>query len=276
MPFHDITVNNIEGFRDHPNFEQWCTEISSFLFEVNGCLSTLQQFIGSLESSYNKKNSTTKSVENINKKSISIIERTNYLIREIHDRINKINIIEETALNKSQLISREKLIRDVKFSVQEFQKYQLLFTDITKKINEHAESVVQEQQIILQNELERNCQESQSHHITATVERELINNEEFNHQQNLIRTRAEEIANIERSVEELNDIFQDLAVIVEQQGQIVDNIESNIYLVLNDTQSASYELGKAMKSQKRSNRWCLYILISLSLFLLLMVLAICT
>ena len=41
-----------------------------------------------------------------------------------------------------------------------------------------------------------------------------------------------EIRELERSVVEVNAVFQDLATMVQEQGSLIDHIESNIQMVL--------------------------------------------
>ena len=99
------------------------------------------------------------------------------------------------------------------------------------------------------------------------IERDPINNEEFAYQQNLIEQRDQEISNIERGITELNEIFKDLGNVVQQQGVLVDNIEANIYTTSDNTQMASNELRKAMRYQKSTSRWRVYLLVVLLVML---------
>lgn len=279
MSFYRDSFEENERFVDSPEFEQFSDEISAKLFEMNGLLSTLQQFVKTLQNKYEQGSVNTKAVENINKKAVSYTNDISALTKSINELVHKVDAIEETSLDRSQLISREKLTRDVKYSVQVFQTVQSEFAKTTKLINNKAKSaLVKEEQgldEVLREELEDQHQQ-QRQQKSVVIEREPINNEEFTYQQNLIRERDEEISNIERGISELNGIFQDLGATVQQQGHLVDNIETNIYSVRNSTQSAARELNKAMKSQRRSSKWCLYMLAVLSVFLLLMTLVVLT
>lgn len=280
MSFYRDSFEENERFVDSPEFEQFSDEISAKLFEMNGLLSTLQQFVKTLQNKYEQGSVNTKAVENINKKAVSYTNDISALTKSINELVHKVDAIEETSLDRSQLISREKLTRDVKYSVQVFQTVQSEFAKTTKLINNKAKSaLVKEEQGLdegLREELEDQHQQQQQQQKSVVIEREPINNEEFAYQQNLIRERDQEISNIERGISELNGIFQDLGAIVQQQGHLVDNIETNIYSVGNSTQSAARELNKAMKSQRRSSKWCLYMLAVLSVFLLLMTLVVLT
>ncbi|AET40245.1 SNAP receptor PEP12 Ecym_5502 [Eremothecium cymbalariae DBVPG len=264
MSLFDGTKIEPARYSDNPEFEEWHSALKTNLFEINGHLGTFQQFIKGLETNYRNGKYTTKVVENINYRSIEIINVVSQLFKASNALVQKANAIHDSDLDKAQLISRDKLNRDLRFSIQEFQKYQIQFANVTKKINERAKVVLDEQQV--QNEGKNDLLETdheQQEQQTIIIEREPINNEEFAYQQNLIRERDEEISNIERGIIELNDVFQDLGSVVQQQGQLVDNIENNIYTVVTNTQQASNELLRARRHQKNTNKWCLYILVAL-------------
>lgn len=65
--------------------------------------------------------------------------------------------------------------------------------------------------------------------------------------------RSEEICQIATSISELHTIFKELAVLVIDQGSILDRIDYNIEQVVTRSKQASKELVKAEKAQK-SNR----------------------
>lgn len=65
--------------------------------------------------------------------------------------------------------------------------------------------------------------------------------------------RSEEICQIATSIQELHTIFKELAVLVIDQGSILDRIDYNIEQVVTQSKEANKQLQKAEKSQK-SNR----------------------
>ncbi|KAM3162160.1 Syntaxin PEP12 [Lachancea thermotolerans] len=268
MPASGENIGENTRFSDNPQFEEWAGQIMTKLFKMNGHLSTLQQFVKTLQKNQEQGNTRSKMVANIDKKSVFHMEEMSKLLKSINELIHKINGIEEAALDKAQLISRDKLTRDVKYSVQEFQEAQKEFMQVSKTMNEEAKAALAED--------EQTRQESASAvpKQQVVIEREAINNEEFAYQQSLIQQREEEISHIESGVVELNEIFRDLGNIVQQQGHLVDNIESNIYSVATNTQSGARELTKAMRTQRNSNRWCLRILLVVSVLLVMFILVV--
>lgn len=267
-------------FRDCPRFEELKDKISSELFEVNGRVSTLKQFTESLSRFLDNSDIDVNAnvVQNINKKALTNIEVVNELLKNVNEDVKEIDNIEDSELGKPQIIARDKLIRDSRFSIQESQTAQQQFSKIIKSINAEARGKLNEEQnwtALLQEDEEShqtNNDNTAQRQVNFVIEREPINNEEFAYQQRLIQERDEEITNIERGITELNGIFKDLGAVITHQGMMVDNIEANIYSAVENTAGASQELNKANRMQKRSSRYCLYFLMILVVMLILMIL----
>jgi syntaxin 7 len=92
----------------------------------------------------------------------------------------------------------------------------------------------------------------------------------FNDQ--LIEERERGIAEIQQQIGEVNEIFQDLAVLVNEQGNMIDDIEANIVSTAMRTKEAQKELTKADKSQKsaRNKMVCLAITVFTALIILIL------
>lgn len=270
------------GFTDSPEFNVLKEEIVTQLFEINGQISTLQQFISTLESLLKKGNVNAKVVDKIDKKSVVNIRKVGSLIKNVNEQVQKIDAIEESSLDRPEVIAREKIVRDVRYSLQEFQSTQRKYANVIRDINNRARAALNQEEesniTALREEEEGGLQKQQlipndkGKKLQITIEREPINNEEFAYQQNLIRQRDQEISNIEEGITELNEIFKDLGNVVQQQGIMVDNIEANIYSTSDNTAMASRELNKAYRSQKSANKWCLYLLAGLLIMLFMLLL----
>lgn len=283
VPYFIDEEDTTKGFTDSPEFEELKESIATKLFEINGQISTLQQFVGTLESFVGKGDIKAKVVDRIDKKAVVNIHKVRSLIKEVNELVIQVDAIEESALDKPEIIAREKIVRDVRYSVQELQNVQRLYAKVMKDINARAEAALQQEEQNRQNvnalrQEEEDAVSSQPGNnakraLSFTIEREPINNEEFAYQENLIRQRADEISNIEQGITDLNEIFKDLGNVVEQQGIMVDNIEANIYSASDNTAMASRELNKALGYQRNANKWCLYLLMGLlvMLFVLLLI-----
>merc|ERR1712048_1129170 len=93
---------------------------------------------------------------------------------------------------------------------------------------------------------------------------------EVDNMESQIHQRSDEITQIASSVSDLHTIFKELAVLVIDQGSILDRIDYNIEQVVHDSREANTQLQKAEKSQK-SNRAmkCMMLLVVANLVLLI-------
>lgn len=87
--------------------------------------------------------------------------------------------------------------------------------------------------------------------------------------------REIEINKIVNSVGELNQIFHDMDTLVVSQGEMIDNIESNMYSTLENTRMASRQLTKADRWDKQRSRCScvLMVVVVIAMFILLALIA---
>lgn len=74
----------------------------------------------------------------------------------------------------------------------------------------------------------------------------------------LLAEREEGINKLTRGVEEISELFQDMSILVSQQGYQIDNIETNINNSLSHVTKANVEFKKAEKYQLKKTTRCLY------------------
>ncbi|XP_043540286.1 syntaxin-2-like, partial [Chiloscyllium plagiosum] len=71
---------------------------------------------------------------------------------------------------------------------------------------------------------------------------------------NEIEDRHHELLRLEKSISELHELFLLLAMEVESQGEMVDNIESNISNSVNYVDKAKQNTGAAVVSQRKARK----------------------
>jgi syntaxin 16 len=87
-----------------------------------------------------------------------------------------------------------------------------------------------------------------------------------------VQSRDQEIVKIAQSIEELGAIFKELAVLVIDQGTILDRIDYNMEAVVEHTKTGIQQLERAEKSQKNARPLkCILCLLTL-IFVLLLIL----
>ncbi|CAL9773832.1 unnamed protein product [Musa acuminata subsp. burmannicoides] len=89
-----------------------------------------------------------------------------------------------------------------------------------------------------------------------------------------IHERHNTVKDLERKLLELQQIFVDIAVLVDAQGEILDNIESQVSSAVDHVQSGTVALQKAKKLQKNSRKWMCIAIIILLLIVVIIVVAV--
>lgn len=87
-----------------------------------------------------------------------------------------------------------------------------------------------------------------------------------------IQERHDAVREIEKKLLDLHQIYLDMAVLVEAQGDLLDNIESQVSNAVDHVQSGTTALQKAKKLQKNSRKWmCIAIIILLIIITIIVV-----
>ncbi|KAM9211165.1 syntaxin-1A isoform 2-T2 [Dugong dugon] len=76
-----------------------------------------------------------------------------------------------------------------------------------------------------------------------------------------IETRHSEIIKLENSIRELHDMFMDMAMLVESQGEMIDRIEYNVENSVDYVERAVSDTKKAVKYQSKARRKKIMIII---------------
>merc|ERR1712228_752600 len=89
-----------------------------------------------------------------------------------------------------------------------------------------------------------------------------------------IEARHGDIIKLETSIKELHDMFMDMAMLVESQGEMIDRIEYHVEHAVDYVQTATQDTKKALKYQSKARRTKWAIISCCSLFLLIVVIVI--
>lgn len=92
--------------------------------------------------------------------------------------------------------------------------------------------------------------------------------------EDLVQSRDEEIVKIAQSIEELGSIFKELAVLVIDQGTVLDRIDYNMEAVVEQTREGIQQLEKAEEAQKngRPMKCIVGLLITIAILVLILIL----
>lgn len=87
-----------------------------------------------------------------------------------------------------------------------------------------------------------------------------------------IQDRHDAAKEIERSLLELHQVFLDMAVMVEAQGEKMDNIEEHVLSASHYVKDGNKELGAAKRLQRSNRKWmCIGIIVLLVLILVILI-----
>ncbi|TVU41518.1 hypothetical protein EJB05_15046, partial [Eragrostis curvula] len=89
-----------------------------------------------------------------------------------------------------------------------------------------------------------------------------------------IQERHDAVRDLERKLLELQQIFLDMAVLVEAQGDMINNIETHVSNATNHIQQGVSALQNAKKLQKNSRKWMCYAIILLLVIVVIIVVAV--
>ncbi|XP_069476186.1 syntaxin-2 isoform X2 [Ambystoma mexicanum] len=87
---------------------------------------------------------------------------------------------------------------------------------------------------------------------------------------NEIESRHKDIMKLETSIRELHDMFVDMAMLVETQGEMVNNIEKNVANAEVYVERAKEETKKAVRYQSKARRKMVYVIICVVILLVLL------
>ncbi|KAL1331837.1 hypothetical protein AAHE18_12G215800 [Arachis hypogaea] len=89
-----------------------------------------------------------------------------------------------------------------------------------------------------------------------------------------IQERHDTVMEIERSLNELHQVFLDMAVLVQSQGEQIDDIENHVARANSYVRGGVQQLQVARKHQKNTRKWTLIAIIILIIIILIIVLPI--
>lgn len=87
-----------------------------------------------------------------------------------------------------------------------------------------------------------------------------------------IEARHNDIIKLESSIRELHDMFMDMAMLVESQGEMIDRIEYNVEQSVDYVETAKMDTKKAVKYQSKARRKKIIIIICCSVLIAVIVL----
>lgn len=86
-----------------------------------------------------------------------------------------------------------------------------------------------------------------------------------------IEARHADIIKLENSIRELHDMFMDMAMLVESQGEMIDRIEYHVEHAMDYVQTATQDTKKALKYQSKARRKKIFIIVCVAITLVILI-----
>ncbi|KAK8964829.1 Syntaxin-22 [Platanthera guangdongensis] len=235
--------------------------VAAGVFQINTAVSTFQRLVNTLGTPKD----TPDLRERLNKTRLHIGQ----LVKETSAKLKQASETDHNAaVSASKKIADAKLAKDFQAVLKEFQKAQRLaveretayapFVPQTALPSSYSISEVDVG-------IEKTPDQRPMRQEVILLDNEIIFNEA------IIEEREQGIQEIQNQIGEVNEIFKDLAVLVHDQGIVIDDIDTHIENSLASTAQAKIQLVKAAKTQKSNSSLVCLLLVIFGVILLIVI-----
>ncbi|KAK2066443.1 hypothetical protein P8C59_000266 [Phyllachora maydis] len=249
------------SYTDDPDFQRLSQDMMNKLFKLSGNNQRLSSEIGHL--------GTRRDTLRVRERVHELLDESREIFKEVGEGVKKIQTWDD--VTPAQKYTQQKLSREFQTYLSEFQNLQRQALEKQKAsvhaartaLDQEGESGDADADAGGQRVLDQQQQQELS---------QLAPQDEVDFQEALIIEREEEIRNIEQGVGDLNVLFQQVAQIVTEQGEQLDDIANNVTQTRDDTRGADYELRSAARYQRnaRSKACCLLLILAVILTIVLL------
>ncbi|OAA57478.1 t-SNARE [Niveomyces insectorum RCEF 264] len=266
------TANN-DGSTDHgaytddPSFQVLAQRLSNTLFKLQGHSANLRRDIGHL--------GTRQDNARVRERVNDVLEEARSLFKEVGEGVKKVQAWED--VTPTQRYTQQKLSREFQAALSEFQILQRRALEKEKASVSAARAAVGDETEAAGGGGGGGGGHEQQALLEQQQEQELLRlapQDEVDFQEALIIEREDEIRNIEQGVSDLNVLFTQVATMVQEQGEQLDDIANNVEDVRTDTRGADYELRSAAQYQRNARGKACCLLLVLAVILTIVLLAV--
>ncbi|CAA3010302.1 syntaxin-22-like [Olea europaea subsp. europaea] len=268
MSFQDLeSGRGLGARRDYINGKQDPTQaVASGIFQINTAVSTFQRLVNTL--------GTPKDTPELREK----LHKTRLHIGQlVKDTSAKLKQASETdhhvEVSASKKITDAKLAKDFQAVLKEFQKAQRLAAERETAYTPFVPQAVLPSSYVA-NEIDVSADKSPEQRALLVESRRqevLLLDNEISFNEAIIEEREQGINEIQQQIGEVNEIFKDLAVLVHEQGAMIDDIGSNIENANAATAQGKSQLVKASKTQRSNSSLTCLLLVIFGIVLLIVI-----
>ncbi|KAK2373894.1 Syntaxin-22 [Trifolium repens] len=263
MSFQDIQ----SGRRNLINGKQDPTQaVASGVFQINTAVSTFQRLVNTL--------GTPKDTPELREKLHKTRLHIGQLVKDTSDKLKQASEIDHHAdVNATKKIADAKLAKDFQAVLKEFQKAQRLAAERETAYTPFVPQGVQPSSYTVSEAgvSSDKSQEQQALLVESRRQEVISLDNEISFNEAIIEEREQGIQEIQQQIGEVNEIFKDLAVLVHEQGAMIDDIGTNIENSHEATVQAKSQLVQASKTQRSNSSLACLLLVIFGIVLLIII-----
>ncbi|KAL0331754.1 UNVERIFIED_CONTAM: syntaxin [Sesamum angustifolium] len=268
MSFQDLGSGRGTGSRrGFVNGKQDPTQaVASGIFQINTSVSTFQRLVNTL--------GTPKDTPELREKLHKTRLHIGQLVKDTSTKLKQASEIDHHAeVSASKKITDAKLAKDFQAVLKEFQKVQRLAAERETSYTPFVPQAVRPSSYTT-SEIDVSANKSpeqQALLMEAKRQDVLLLDNEIAFNEAIIDERDQGIQEIQQQIGEVNEIFKDLAVLVHEQGTMIDDIGSNIEGAHAATAQGKSQLVKAAKTQRSNSSLACLLLVIFGIVLLIVI-----
>ncbi|KAK1418980.1 hypothetical protein QVD17_28134 [Tagetes erecta] len=240
--------------------------IASGIFQINTAVSTFQRLVNTL--------GTPKDTPELREKLHKTRLHIGQLVKDTSEKLKQASETDHRAeVSASKKITDAKLAKDFQAVLKEFQKAQRLSAERETAYSPSVPQPIHSSRDEA-SEMDSNSGNSPEQRALLYESRRqevLLLDNEIAFNEAIIEERDQGIQEIQNQIGEVNEIFKDLAVLVHEQGAMIDDIGSNIENSHAATAQGKSHLAKASKAQKSNSSMTCLLFVILGIVLLIVV-----
>jgi len=268
----DLEAGNVQPAEEDDFMKEYFEEVNA----IQEGMATIRRNLLSIEEKYGQ-SLVTMDMEQGAKSSDELeqlIDSTNLTAQDIRNKLKQLE--ENSKKNKGKGGPAQAKIRanmqgalTKKFLdlMQEYQELQ------TRYKNKFRERVATQYKMVKPDASAEEIDEAIESGDTQIFAKAILDTERKNQAKNAlayIESKSNDIKRLEQSIQELHNLFLDMAIMVEAQGELIDQIEYNVTQAVDNTKIAVENLRGANKYQRKSRKkMCILICILIVILILL-------
>ncbi|XP_073532207.1 syntaxin-2 isoform X1 [Phyllobates terribilis] len=265
-----VVVIEKEQFMD--DFFHQVEEIRNHIAKISENVDEVKKKHSTILSAPNPEEKTKDELESLNKEIKSIANKVRTKLKAIEQTIDQDENANRTSVNLRIRKSQHTVLS------RKFGEVMTAYNETQIQFRERSKGRIQRQLEITgktttDDELEEMLESGNPSIFTSDI----ISDSQITRQAlNEIESRHKDIMKLESSIRELHDMFMDIAMLVETQGEMINNIEKNVENAADYIEHAKEETKKAVKYQSKSRRKMIFIIICVVVLVLILIIILAT